>query len=162
MQHVSGSAGSAISNDDDQICQMLGSLNLQAWTETTNCISVKTSLASMAIEQPGSPLPLVHMMDDTQAQSSRSPSPPPSHGCEILQSLRPHLHSSDSSNTFLQAILQHRESFIAFPAAHRGCAAVFTELAFQLEMKAQESGEDGDLHAAMALDREAWLVSGWN
>jgi len=66
-----------------------------------------------------------------------------------------------SSADFLEAILAHRESFMAFPQGHRGCSNAFTQLAFMLERRGHEGHVDGDIDTAIALHNEAWLTAGW-
>lgn len=86
-------------------------------------------------------------------------------GCPMLQDIQTHLDwrtGSTTSTDFLEVILTHRESFVAFPVAHRTCAKAFTQLALTLETRARDTQSDSDLDMSIALHNEAWLVSGWS
>ncbi|TDL17585.1 hypothetical protein BD410DRAFT_843510 [Rickenella mellea] len=151
-------------DEEDEVCRMLGSLNLKGWSEPLAPLAVEPPVSRS--DTPGSPpSPVVQITDGTgNVQFISAPACAPQHGCALLQSLHAHLPltPAKSSSLFLESIFTHRESFVAFPAGHRGCAAAFTELAFILERRAQETGSDGDLDTAIALHGEAWLVSGWS
>ena len=95
-------------------------------------------------------------------------------GCAYLQAVCAQIRVGEYATTsgdFLETIFTHREALFAFPQGHRACAAGFTELARDLETRAQRSAAvdgggyqwrpdwDGDHEAVVAFRHEAWVIA---
>ena len=123
------------------------------WVEMTRA---RTDL-SMQFIQPAIPQTTIH---------TNPPYAPQNHSCcALLRDLcdRVEWHvGRTSSADFLEAILAHRESYMTFPQGHKGCSNAFTQLAFALERRGNESHVEGDIDTAIALHNEAWLTAGWS
>lgn len=117
--------------------------------------------------------------DPTRPHRTPSPQARPSSSagsccCAYLQAVCAQIRAgayATTSGDFLETIFTHREALFAFPQGHRACAAGFTELARDLETRAQRSAAvdgggyqwrpdwDGDHEAVVAFRHEAWVIA---
>ncbi|KAI1791180.1 hypothetical protein LXA43DRAFT_973218 [Ganoderma leucocontextum] len=158
---------------DAQLCHLLGSLSLQGQRR-------KATFASEE-QRPQKPTPPARpaedgaMSDSSDSEDSTyQPSSAGNCGCAYLQAVCAQIRAgaySTTSGDFLETIFTHREALFAFPQGHRACAAGFSELARDLERRAQQAGAvsggeyqwrpnwDGDHEAVVAFRHEAWVIA---
>ncbi|EPQ56962.1 hypothetical protein GLOTRDRAFT_120358 [Gloeophyllum trabeum ATCC 11539] len=176
-QYSTGSAG-YYNTDADNICGMFGALSLRGASEQAPSTSTFTQIPPD--ESSDSEMSDTATMDSGYDSQSSTPAkrlscaipaaiplsaPPIYHdaslGCTALQTIQTHIDwhtGATTPSSLLEAILVHRQAFIAAPREHRTCSKALTQLAFTLEQRKAE----GDADTAVALRYESWLVSGWS
>ncbi|KAH8115465.1 hypothetical protein DFH11DRAFT_1589800 [Phellopilus nigrolimitatus] len=174
---------------DAEICGMFGSLTLRGWApepadgqfdqskqnELCSIHPLELSRANSGSDA-GPSTEDAMMMEVTDGEGNTqfiaSKDEEPALGCGLLHALHTHFAPTacsasgmrDADFNFLDAILTHREAFVAFPYGHRTCSAALTKIAFALEKRLREvpaGAADGDLSTVHSLHNEAWLMSGW-
>ncbi|PIL33541.1 hypothetical protein GSI_04164 [Ganoderma sinense ZZ0214-1] len=166
---------------DAQLCQLLDSLSLQGQRRKATFASEEQAAPAPPAPAPAPPADDAAMSDSSdsedstyQASPSQSAASGSCCGCAYLQAVCAQIREgayATTSGDFLETIFTHREALLAFPQGHRACAAGFTELARDLETRAQRAATvegggyqwrpdwDGDHEAVVAFRHEAWVIA---